>query len=193
MNQDSLRVPPSVRHFFPGSKPVWTKAPGPRRPLLKINQIAFVVNDVDAAIEYYGGLFGWGPFWPATVSNDLEYQGSISRVELRLAFAMVGDIEIELLQPMAGNTPHHDHLRRFGEGLLHLRLATDDIEDALDHLKEFNVLPVFGYSNKGRWVNVYLNSDQCFGVRFELIPSEDRLLSMVSQFAYEWTGRTEST
>ena len=181
-------VPPSVKIFFPESEPVWPKACKAKASvqLNRIDQIAILVNDIDDAIEYYGAAFGWGPFYIGYVENQLQYKGQLSDVKLKLAFVLVGGIEIELLQPIEGDTPHHDHLRERGEGLLHLRLATEDINAALAQLADQGIEPIFGYKTNDKWVNVYVNSDQKFGARAELILNQNELGKLLNSLDYSW-------
>lgn len=171
------RIPPSVKAFFPESKPIWPQS-SIRKPLTHINQLSIVVRDVDAAIDYFGATFGWGPFYIGEASRRLPYKGEMSEINLRLAFTLVGDLEIELLQPLSGHSPHMDHLNRHGEGLLHIRFATDDIEAALAHLATQDIRPTLIYTHNNELLNVYVDSDKQFGVRVELIQTDAALSAM---------------
>lgn len=168
------RLPPSVQAFFPDAKPVWPKSSNERK-LTNINQLSIVVHNVDAAIEYFGAAFGWGPFHIGEASRKMPYKGGVSEINLRLAFTMVGDLEVELLQPISGSSPHMDHLQARGEGLLHIRIATHDIEAALQHLATLDIKPTLAYSHGDRLLNVYVDSDRHFGVRIELILNDAEL------------------
>lgn len=180
------RIPPSVAAFFPDAKPVWPSAPSPRAPLDCIDQIAIVVADIDAAIEYFGAAFGWGPFYRATAHAHTRYRGEQVYFELALAFVMVGDLEIELVQPLGGDNPYRDQLQDGGEGIFHVRFATDDIEAQLEHLREFGIEPILGW-HEGRWITANLDSQHRFGLRAELVLPRERLAEVLAGL-----GRTHS-
>lgn len=171
------RIPPSVKAFFPNAKPVWPQYGSPK-PLTNINQLAIVVSNIEKAIEYFGAVFGWGPFYIVEAGREVPYKGEMSEINLRLAFTMVGPLEIELLQPLSGNSPHMEHLRRYGEGLLHIRFATEDMSGTLAHLATQDIRPTLIYTNEGELLNVYVDSDKTFGVRAELVHTDDVLSKM---------------
>jgi len=168
--QDTL--PPSVKAFFPDAIPIWPKGRQPSPRLNRINQIAIVVADLDTAIEHYGAAYGWAPFYKGVGVGRTTYQGQDTHYELALAFALVDGIEIELVQPLSGKTPYHDHLAAHGEGVFHLRLSVDDIEPHLEHLGSHGITPIFGW-RESHWINVNLSEKH--GLRTELILSDERL------------------
>lgn len=46
----------------------------------------------------------------------------------------LGDLSIELLQPLRGRGPHRDHLEKFGQGLHHIALSVKNLESAIGFL-----------------------------------------------------------
>jgi hypothetical protein len=180
MNQPANpRVPPSITAFFPDSRPVWPAATPVRPALDRIDQIAILVEDRDAAIEYFGAAFGWGPFYPATATGHCEYEGRPVTFQLALAFTMVGELEVELVQPLSGANPYRDHLRDAGEGIFHLRFATDEIEPHLRRFGALGIEPVFGW-REGQWITVNLDSQRRHGVRAELILEPGKLARVLA-------------
>lgn len=182
------RLPASVKVFFPEAKPVWPKAWNASRKALHIDQIAIVVRDVEASIEKFGAAFNWGPFFIGYGEDTIPYRGELTQYRVKLAFTMVGDMEVELLQPLEGRTPHHEVLAERGEGLLHLRLVTDSVEDSLAHLAALGIEPIFGYKAHGKWVNVYVDSHAFCGVRAELFPAAGGLGTVMQSLNYDWLG-----
>lgn len=180
------RLPPSVKVFFPEAKPIWPKAWKASRKALHIDQIAIVVKDVEESIEKFGAAFNWGPFFVGFGEDTVPYRGELTKYRVKLAFAQVGDLEVELLQPLEGKTPHHEVLAERGEGLLHLRLLTDSVEDSLSHLSALGIQPIFGYKTHGKWVNVYVDSHNFCGVRAELFPAAETLSQVMQSLSYDW-------
>jgi hypothetical protein len=92
-----------------------------------IDQISFAVADVDEAAPRYAAMFG-GPFAVVEVPPmDITYRGRPSSVELKLAFGRTADIEVELVEVVAGDSPAADHLTAHGEGFFHVRFPVTDL------------------------------------------------------------------
>jgi 4-hydroxyphenylpyruvate dioxygenase-like putative hemolysin len=94
-----------------------------------ISQIGIVVRDMGKAVAYYEGMFGLGP-WTVYESSPDKYwlRGRPSYMKLRQGKAMLGGIELELIQPLAGESPFHEFLAEHGEGLHHLAFNTEDFD-----------------------------------------------------------------
>lgn len=92
------------------------------------DQIGFVVRDMDKAIALYDPLFG--PLRPVVFGDQVaSYRGGPrEEYELKYAFGQIGDLEIELIQWISGNTPHRDFIQQGREGMHHLRFRIDDLE-----------------------------------------------------------------
>ena len=92
-----------------------------------VAQIGIVVPDMDAALSMYGPLFG--PF--STLDSpmeDVEYRGKPNNCHLLLAFGKSGDVEIELIQLLAGETPHKEFIDQGRSGMHHVRFDVDDLD-----------------------------------------------------------------
>ena len=99
-----------------------------------IDQVAYVVEDLDLALPRYEALFG--PFEVATSPlPGCTIRGREADCVLRLAINQSGPVEIELIQVLEGDTTHAEHLRRHGEGLHHVRFRVDQLEPTLDRLE----------------------------------------------------------
>src|SRR5258706_14953081 len=92
-----------------------------------IDQVAYVVEDLERALPRYEAMFG--PFQAATYQmKDCTIRGQRGDCTLRLAVNNSGPIEIELIEVVAGETTHSEHLRQHGEGLHHVRFRVADLE-----------------------------------------------------------------
>ena len=95
-----------------------------------IEQVAYVVKDMEEALPAYEALFG-----PFEVSEnhlpDCTYRGQAADMSLKMAVNNAGPIEIELLQPVDGESPLTEHLREHGEGLHHVRFRVDGIDERM--------------------------------------------------------------
>jgi glyoxalase/bleomycin resistance protein/dioxygenase superfamily protein len=163
------QLPPSVAAFFPNAEPIWPANKKVGTPLTNIDQISLVVRDIDAAIEYLGAAFGWGPFYKIPFAGHTGRNGQGDEYSLLMAFTLVGTLEIELLQVLDGDTPHARHLLQHGEGLFQLRIKTEHLEEDLDSLAAYGIEPEWDIWVGDTRVNVCVNSDQFFGLRIELM------------------------
>lgn len=100
-----------------------------------IEQVAYVVEDMERAIEHYGALFG--PFQLSQTNMEgCTYRGQSADISLKLAVNNSSPVEVELLQPLEGESPLTEHLKQHGEGLHHVRFRTQEIDAKLAELNE---------------------------------------------------------
>ncbi|HIF98907.1 MAG TPA: hypothetical protein EYQ54_18120 [Myxococcales bacterium] len=99
-----------------------------------IDQVSYVVENIDRALPNYEALFG-----PFDVSQnelpDCTIRGQAADCTLKMAIAHSGSMEIELIEVIEGETTHTEHLRAHGEGLHHVRFRVDDIDAKLPELQ----------------------------------------------------------
>jgi methylmalonyl-CoA/ethylmalonyl-CoA epimerase len=92
-----------------------------------MDQVGFVYKNLEAAMALYEPMFG--PFEVQEYGSfDYEYRGTVEPAELRIAFGKSGDIEIELIEWVAGPTPHKEFLDQGREGMHHLRFRVDNVD-----------------------------------------------------------------
>jgi methylmalonyl-CoA/ethylmalonyl-CoA epimerase len=101
-----------------------------------IDQVGFVVRDMDAALKLYEPLFG--PF--STMDSgefEYDYRGEKDVSSLKLAFGRSGEVEIELIQWVSGRTPHKEFIDAGREGMHHLRFRVDNLDEKLVEAQAF--------------------------------------------------------
>jgi len=144
-----------------------------------VGQIGVVVEDVDRAIAFYESTFGLGPWDIREVgAPNVWDRGEEKQIKARLAFATVGQVEIELIQILEGDSLHLEFLREHGEGLHHLGFFVKDFAAKLEQAKAmgFEVLQVDPFGQ----AYAYLDTRQPGGIIFELIaPLGDQNVSML--------------
>ena len=92
------------------------------------DQIGFVVRDLATAIDHYTPLFGTFQTPDFGIGRASYHGQEPSSYEMKFAFAKVGDLEIELIQWVSGDTPHRDFQQQGREGMHHLRYRIDDFD-----------------------------------------------------------------
>ncbi len=92
-----------------------------------IDQIGFVVKNIDHSMAIYDPLFG--PFSTMDGSVDaVDFRGESKDVKLKLAFGKSGDLEIELIEWVGGESPHSEFIQSGREGMHHIRFRVDDCD-----------------------------------------------------------------
>lgn len=92
-------------------------------------QIAYVVEDIDAAIAHWNAM-GVGPFFLSRRPKYAEqtYRGEHTDCEISAAFAYTGDLQIELVQQHnLAPSAFLDFEKLHGYGMQHLGVLSSDI------------------------------------------------------------------
>ena len=95
----------------------------------KINHIAVVVKDIDAALA----------FWRDQLGLTLDHLEDVPSQSSKIAFLPVGEGEVELVQPTDSDSGLAKFLEKRGEGMHHLCIEVNDIQGMLSTLKEKGV------------------------------------------------------
>lgn len=95
----------------------------------KIDHIGIAVKNLDEMLEFYQKTLG------------LELQGTevVEEQKVRVAFLPVGDSEIELLESTDPEGPIARYIDKKGEGMQHVALRVENIEKAIEEMKEKGV------------------------------------------------------
>jgi methylmalonyl-CoA/ethylmalonyl-CoA epimerase len=92
----------------------------------RIDHIGVAVEDLDDAVALYSERFAM----PVQHRETVEEQG------VEAVLLGVGENHVELLRPLGPQTAVGRFLDRNGPGLHHVAYGTDDIDSALDALRE---------------------------------------------------------
>jgi hypothetical protein len=87
---------------------------------------------------------------------------------------MWGNMELELLQPLEGKSPHMDFFRQHGEGLHHLGFFVPNFDELCENFLREGFKPVLESASyvetyKGSIKVRYWDTDKIVGVLFEII------------------------
>jgi hypothetical protein len=111
--------------------------------LKRMVQIGIVVADRDHTTRLLTSLFGIGPFrlveWPNRTEAKYYYRGVEEHIRLKQAFVQLGDVEVELIQPLEGRNAYKDFLDETGGGIHHVLFEVSDIDPVLEELEKSGV------------------------------------------------------
>lgn len=103
----------------------------------ELTQVGVVVKDVRQVAERLAFL-GIGPFQEMTLPSDRQelFRGKPVLADAKIMGATLGGIQLELIQPLAMESPHREFLEAKGEGIQHIMVAVDDIEKEIERLTD---------------------------------------------------------
>lgn len=136
---------------------------------LEIHQLAFVVGDIKKAIRHLQSLWDIGPFQIREMDlPNATVHGKQKRVKAKLAFAQVGPIDLELIEPGEGENIYQEFLRAKGEGLHHLGIRVSDIEGEVSRFKERGI-DVLQSGSTPSVSFAYMDTESIIGIIFGLL------------------------
>lgn len=94
--------------------------------VLKVDHIGIVVKDLAESLKFYADALGM----EATGTEVVPEQ------KVKVAFLPCGDSELELMEPTDPDGPVAKFIEKRGEGLQHIALRVDDLEEALAMMQE---------------------------------------------------------
>lgn len=97
--------------------------------LAKIEHIAIAVADLDAAVEHYSTVWG----------IEVEHREEVGDQGVEEAMLPIGDSYLQLLGATGPDTTVGRFLERRGEGVHHIAYEVDDLDAALESLREKGV------------------------------------------------------
>jgi methylmalonyl-CoA/ethylmalonyl-CoA epimerase len=100
-----------------------------------IDQVAYVVEDMERALPRYEALYGAFEVSDSPLTG-VRCGGKLIDCVLKIAVNRSSPVEIELIQVLDGDTPHAQHLREHGEGLHHVRFRVSGLEARLEELEK---------------------------------------------------------
>ena len=92
----------------------------------KVDHIGIAVRSINEALPFY------------TETLKLEFLG-LEEVEsqgVKVAFIKAGETKLELLEPISEESPIAKFIEKRGEGLHHVALGVDSIQERINEMKE---------------------------------------------------------
>ncbi|MBO8167565.1 MAG: methylmalonyl-CoA epimerase [Thermoanaerobacteraceae bacterium] len=131
----------------------------------KIDHIGIAVKSIEKARKFYEGVLGM---------NVTEIE-EVPEQKVKVAFLPTGDSELELLESTDPDGPIAKFIAAKGEGIQHIALRVDDIEQALAELKEKGVRLIDEKPRRGAGGAriAFIHPKATFGTLVELCERDD--------------------
>ena len=93
---------------------------------MRVDHIAIAVNDADTALENYKKILKIDKIDVEEVPNE----------KVKVVMLNLEDTRLELIEPLEDTSPISKFLKERGEGIHHIAITADEIENAVNHAKE---------------------------------------------------------
>ncbi len=156
-----------------------------------IKQIAYVVDDLDAAAARWVELVQAGPFFRIDDARieDMRYRGRPVEAGLSLAVGNSGGVQIELIAPQGDGPTVY---RELPHGVHHLAMFAKDFDADSARLSDLGHRVAFELTLPGVCRVRYHDTLAVFGHFLELWESTDTmqaLVTMIEESSRGWDGR----
>jgi catechol 2,3-dioxygenase-like lactoylglutathione lyase family enzyme len=118
----------------------------------KIDHVGVVVKSADKTLEFLSSIWPLGDcpiveyFWGKNELTAGEPFGA------KLIFVNLGPVSLELIEPREGYSPHHRHLREYGEGMNHVAFNITNWDKVVARFMERGSRMILGGVYEGkRW------------------------------------------
>lgn len=144
-------------------------------------QVGLVVRDLERAMAAYSGIWGVGPwrvyaYGPGLLASQ-TFRGRPA--EFSMALALAGsDPQLELIQPLEGESVYTEWLERHGEGLHHVAVEVDSLEQTTREMEDAGYAMIqsgLGFGPDGDGGFAYYDTERDLALVLEAIEEAARI------------------
>jgi len=170
--------------------------PGALTPGLAYIQVAYVVDNLDRAIERWHRLWGTGPYIVRRhiPMEHVWYRGTPTTLDISAAFVQSGQMQIEFIeQHDATPSAFRDMYARGQQGLHHVAILPTDARATVDRFVAQGypiTTELRTRAGRGAW---FLDTRALLGHMIEVYPDSPGIRALyrrVAEEATRWDGRT---
>lgn len=137
-----------------------------------ICQIGLIVRDIERTARVYADVFGIDV--PDVIITDTEdkahtkFRGAPTQARAKLAFFQMGNVSLELIEPIGEHSTWKEFLDEHGEGVHHIAFQIEGMDRVLAYLdgKDIPVIQRGDYTG-GRYA--YVDGAPSLGIILELL------------------------
>lgn len=140
-----------------------------------VMQVGIIVDDIETKARAWADILGLPlPHIMETDRADvtqIEYQGATTPARAKLAFFHMGQVDIELIEPIDEPSTWRDQLNQHGTSLHHIAFKVQGMQDKLAYLRSKGIpLVQRGEYTGGRYA--YVDSSAQLGTILELLEND---------------------
>ena len=161
----------------------------------EIRQVAYIVPDIEAAMDHWARVMGVGPWYynPKVPIRNYHFRGRRHEPHNSVALANAGGLQIELLQPR-NDVPsmYRDFTEAGHRGVQHVAYWTERFDEDLTRAKEAGFVVCMGgeVGENGRFV-YFEDASGLPGTTIELSEvagPKGRLFKLIREASQGWDG-----
>ncbi len=119
-------------------------------------QVGFVVPELERAIDHYEPLFGRFEIVEYGRIEGARFRGVPSPYEIRLGIGHSGELELELIEWISGETPHKEFIQAGRSGMHHLSFTVPDLDGVVEKAGRLGYEPIWYHAMSDEIKYVYL-------------------------------------
>lgn len=172
-----------------------TVTPGQTSPHLM--QVAFIVDDVEAAAKAWIATTGIGPFYmvPHIELTEMTYRGEPGEgCDFSVALAQSGGMQVELIQQHCDRpSAYRDTIAKGAQGFHHFCIYTDDYDACRQRYVDQGFVVAVD-SKFGDMRFCYVDTSPALGCMIEIVEQDDletEAFTKIARGAADWDGVTD--
>ncbi len=138
----------------------------------KVLQVGLVVKDLEKSMDNYTNIMGIGPWEVYHIDEnslkDVTVNGKPQKLTMKVGFTNIGNVQIELIQPLEHGGIYAEFLKEHGEGLHHLACAVDNYDEAVARLAKEDISIIQGGVTSDGMGFAYLDTTKAMGCITEI-------------------------
>jgi catechol 2,3-dioxygenase-like lactoylglutathione lyase family enzyme len=140
-----------------------------------VTQIAIVVKDIEKTSAAFSRILGLPePSISVTGGESARatFRGEPTNAQAKLAFFKLGQVQLELIEPLGGDSVWQEVLDKKGEGVHHIAFNVKGTEKVTDYLAGHDItVAQQGHYPGGMYT--YVDSEEHLAVMLELLENFD--------------------
>ena len=141
---------------------------------LKVDQLGFVYKDIEKQAKIFETLFNVPKFAIIPETTEIvKYRGKDGEVNTKIAISRQFNTQIELIQPINGESIHKEFLDKGREGLHHISFYVENIETYIKFFEKQRLEMVY-YGSIGKQVYAYFDTEEALGMFLEIQETRKR-------------------
>jgi methylmalonyl-CoA/ethylmalonyl-CoA epimerase len=136
-----------------------------------LHHVCIVVRDIDKAQAYYEkvGIGPWQDYPPLTQYIELDVPNRDALMSMRYKFANLDNVQIQLCQPSAQDSPQRRFLDQHGEGVFHIGFEVADCNEGEKAARALGLdVLMRGRRQDGSGFSYFDTADEAGGVVLEI-------------------------
>ena len=156
-------------------------------------QNAWVVPDVESACMRWVNELGVGPFFVTEYRDafsDMTYRGEPAKLDMIVALAQAGQVQIELIQPLVATCAYRDSVPEGEMGFHHMCVWTHDIDADTAYFDGLGY-PAVNHGRVGHVNFAYYDTRPLMGCMLEVVSKNEGVVERFGQIAaaaVDWNG-----